>query len=473
MPDADTTHDLLQPADGLVTIIHGGDVVTMNAAREVLVGGAIVVAGATIVAAGGTTELRARYPRAAHVDVTGCVVTPGLVDAHQHLTADPLLRCCIPDLIDSTTAIGSWAIPLHAALEPGDDETAAMLASVEALTNGVTTVVEAGTVAHPDRVAAALRATGIRAAIGVWGWDVGDGPHVAPAAEVLARQRDLVETYRDDPLIDGWVTLVGHDLASDDLLTGAADLARTLGTGMTMHLSPTRADPDAYVARTGRRPVQHLADLGVLGAHLLIAHAVWLDDDEIDLVLRTDTAIAACPWAYLRLGQGVTQRGRHHEIVARGGRLALGCDSGNAGDAIDVLRAAAAMVGIARDAALDPLHLGADTAFALATIDGARAVGMNDRIGSLEPGKQADIVVHRTDTPAWSPRGDTALQLVWGTDGRTVRDVWVAGRHVVADGRVTTVDTVALATEATERRRHLLARAGVSITSRWPHVDAR
>ncbi len=269
------------------------------------------------------------------------------------------------------------------------------------------------------------------------------------------------------------MTLVGHDLASDALLAGAADLARARHTGMTMHLSPTSSDPERYLARTGRRPCAHLDDLGVLGDHLLIGHGVWLDDDEVDRVLASRTAIAYCPWAYLRLGQGVCAHGRHAEIVERGGRVALGCDASNAGDTIDILRTAAVAAGIARDTRVDPTRFGAHQAFELATIAGAEAIGMADRIGSLEPGKQADVVVHRTDTPGWTPRGDVGLQLVWGTDGRSVRDVFVAGRHVVADGRVTAVDLDELRELATHRQARLLARAGLDVPHPWPHVDAR
>ncbi len=214
----------------------------------------------------------------------------------------------------------------------------------------------------------------------------------------------MVEAYPSGGLVEGWVTLVGHDLASDALLAGAADLARELGTGMTMHLSPTSSDPERYLERSGRRPVEHLDDLGVLGEHLLIGHGVWLDDAEVDLVLSSGTAIAYCPWAYLRLGQGVFANSRHAEIVERGGRVALGCDAANAGDSIDVLRTAALAAGIARDARLDPTRFGAHEVFALATIGGAEAIGLGDRIGSIEPGKQADLVIHRTDTPGWSPR---------------------------------------------------------------------
>jgi len=337
----------------------------------------------------------------------------------------------------------------------------------------VTTVVEAGTVAYPERVVAGLEAVGLRGTIGTWGWDIEQGPFAAPADEVLDRQRAVVERWPAGGLVTGWVTLVGHDLASDALLVGAADLARKLGTGMTMHLSPTSSDPERYLARTGRRPVVHLDHLGVLGPHLLLGHGVWLNDDEVELVLESRTAIAYCRWAYLRLGQGVTKAGRHAEIVERGGRIALGCDASNAGDVADILRAAAVAAGIARDTRIDPERFGAHTAFELATIAGAEAIGMAHRIGSLEPGKQADLVVHRTDGWGWTPRGDVGLQLVWGTDGRSVRDVVIAGQPVVRNGRCVTVDADAVWREAAGAQRDLLGRAGITVPHRWPVIDAR
>jgi 5-methylthioadenosine/S-adenosylhomocysteine deaminase len=364
-------------------------------------------------------------------------------------------------------------VPIHSQHTGDDDELSATLCAVECAQNGVTTVVEAGTVAHPQRVAAAMMSVGIRGTIGTWGWDIEEGPFVGSAAEVIDRQRAVVEAFPAGGLVEGWVTLVGHDLASDQLLVGAADLARSMGTGMTMHLSPTSSDPDNYLARTGRRPVTHLNHLGVLGSHLLLGHGVWLDDEEVDLVLATRTAIAYCPWAYLRLGQGVTRAGRHVEIVERGGRVALGCDAANAGDVTDILRAAALAAGIARDARLEPERFGAHQAFEMATITGAEAIGMSDRIGSLEVGKQADIVVHEATDWGWSPRGDVGLQLVWGTDGRSVRDVFVAGNAVIRDGRCVTVDAAALRREGQARQRSLLDRAGITVPHVWPHVDAR
>jgi len=238
---------------------------------------------------------------------------------------------------------------------------------------------------------------------------------------VIDRQRAVIDTDFGE-LVTPWVTLVGHDLMSDELVVAASNLAREHGTNLTFHMSPSSSDPEQYLSRTGRRPFEYLADLDVLGPELLVAHGVHIDDAEVAHIVESRTAIAACPWAYLRLGQGTTQRFRHLDLWRRGARLALGCDSENAGDVVDVLRTAALFAGLAKDVAVDPTVFSAHDALELLTIRGAEAIGMADRIGSIEVGKQADIVLHDRTTLSWQPHSDdVVLQLIWGSDGRSVR----------------------------------------------------
>ncbi len=455
-----------------VLLITGGDVVTMNPRREVLAGGAVAVRDDRIAAVGSTSAVRAAHPGAPELDASGCIVTPGLINAHQHLTGDPLVRSCIPDLLAPGESIFSWSVPLHAEHTPDDDELSATLTAAQSALCGVTALIEAGTVANPDRVAAGMATVGVRGTVGTWGWDIDDAPFAAPAGEVLDRQREVLAAHPPGGLVEGWVTLVGHDLASDELLVGASDLARGAGCGMTMHISPTSSDPESYLRHRGVRPLVHFNRLQILGRHLLLAHGVWLDDDEVELVLATESAIAYCPWAYLRLGQGVTVAGRHLELARRGGRLALGCDAGNAGDLPDVLRAAALAAGLARDMPVDPEGFGAHDAFELATIRGAEAIGKEAEIGSLEVGKLADVVVFDCGASAWTPHGDVALQLVWGSDGRDVRDVLIGGRPVVRDGLCATVDIDELRVTAAAAQRDLLRRAGIEVPHTWPQVPA-
>ena len=464
-----------------VDLLVAGDlVVTMDPERRMLVDGAVAIDGGRIVDVGprtGPDGLDHRVAAREVVGGSGSLVLPGLVNAHQHLTGDRLVRSSIPDDLTSGEAIFTWAVPVHTAHTPDDDELSATLALVEAATNGITFTVEAGTVAHPERVLAAYDRVGVGGTLGSWGWDVAGLSWSGDVAHVLERQRETLALAEGHERVHGWVTLVGHDLMSDELAMAASELARRAGAGLTFHLSPTPTDADAYLARTGRRPLVHLDALGVLGPHVLLAHGVHLDDGELDVVLRRDVAVAACPWAYLRLGQGVTSAGRHPELLQRGGRLALGCDAENAGDAVDVLRAATLIAGLAKDTQRDPTRLGAHAALELATIGGAHALGLADEIGSLEAGKRVDVAIVDTTRPEWVPRStDPVLQLVWASDGRAVRDVVAGGKVVVRDGRCTTVTTherAELAARAQAAQRRLLESAGLDPNPRWPSHGGR
>ncbi len=442
-------------------LIHGETVVTMNEARDQLTNGAVVVHDGRIVAVTTMADATDRFEPATTMGGPDTAVIPGLINAHQHLTGDRLLRSTIPDDLGLGDALTQWALPAHAAHTGDLDELSATLSLVEAATNGITYTVEAGTVAHPERVLAAFDNVGVGGTLGSWGWDVGDGPHAGNVDEVIARQDATLRLTAGHPRVDGWVTLVGHDLMTDELVVAASEFARTNNTGLTFHMSPSPADAAAYLARTGRRPLAHLAHLGALGDHLAIAHAVHIDDSEIDAVLDHDVAVVSCPWAYLRLGQGITRSFRHRQLLRGGGRLALGCDSENAGDSIDILLTARLFAGLVKDSTGDPTQFTSGQALALATIDAARAIKMHHEIGSLEVGKRADVVIVDTTGPIWTPHADDPIiALVWASDGRSVRDVVSSGRIVVRDHACVSIDLGSLVIEAQQAHHELVSRCG-------------
>ncbi|MDA3032814.1 MAG: amidohydrolase family protein [Actinomycetota bacterium] len=445
-----------------------GTVVTMNPQREIVANGAIAVDGNTIALVDNFDTVRAIYPDAVVTGSPSDLVLPGYVNGHQHLTGDRLIQSSIPDNLAPGDAIFTWVVPVHAEHTGDDDELSATLTLAESLTNGITTTFEAGTVAHPDRIARAAERVGARLTIGTWGWDIEHGPFTGSVDEVIERQTAALDLVTG-PLVSSWVTLVGHDLMSDELVVAATALARERDVGMTFHLSPSTSDTDSYLARTGLSPLVHLDSLGVLGPHLAIGHAVHIDDDEVDLLIERRSAVVSCPWAYLRLGQGLSRKFRHLDIWQRNGRIALGCDAENAGDMVDGIRAAALFTGMAKERDLDPTVFGAHDALELLTIRGAEALGIDDLVGSIEVGKQADLVVHDRTRVEWIPASpDPVLQLIWGSDGRSVRDVYVAGEHVVAEGELVTVDIRALTDDAVAAGAALRKRSGVESVSRWP-----
>ncbi len=453
-----------QPIDRIIC----GTIITMDPQRRILGDGAVALAGDLIAAVGARDEILATTSCQTITGTATDLVVPGYINGHQHLTGDRLIQSSIPDNLAPGESIFSWVVPVHAVHTPDNDELSASLTLAESLVNGVTSTFEAGTVAYPDRVAAAAQKVGARVTIGTWGWDVDEGPFAGSVDEVIDRQRQLLN-QEYGPLVSSWVSLVGHDLMSDELAVAASELSKGHDAKLTFHISPTTSDVESYLARTGKRPLVHLDELGVLGPHTVLAHAVHLDDDEAQRVLASQAAVVSCPWAYLRLGQGITREFRHLQLWQASGRLALGCDSENAGDSVDGLRVAALFTGLAKDCSIDPTIFGAHEGLELLTIKGAEALGVADQVGSIEVGKQADLVVHDRTGVSWPPVArDPVLQLVWGNDGRSVRDVLVAGQVVVRDGKVLGLDLETAAAAAAEAAEDLMVRADIEPTSCWP-----
>ncbi|HWD24069.1 MAG TPA: amidohydrolase family protein [Acidimicrobiales bacterium] len=441
-------------------VVAARSLVTMDANRRVLEDAGVAVSGSRIVDIDSRSELRERYPGARWVDEPRGIVAPGYIDAHQHLTGDRLVRSMIPDSLTAEQAIFQWAVPIHVAQRREDEQIAAALACVDAIRNGVTTIVEAGTVASWDAVAESMIETGIRGTVATWGWDLPGAPFSSTPEVALDNLAAVLDAYPPSSgRVRGSVALVGHDLVSDELYRDAASLARDRGALLTFHLSLAEAEVSSFERRSGKRPVLHLADLGVLGPGVLISHALHLGEAELDALLAHDTALAYCPWTYFRLATGAVGSSRHLEFLGRGGRVAFGCDSENSGDLIDVLRTAAVACGIERDRAAAPGAFDSARALEVATIGGARAIGRGEDIGSIEIGKRADLVVHRPDRHPIA--GDPVLELIWGTDGRSVVHVVIDGLVVVDDGRVTTVDVPDLVRRAERARTDLLGRAGI------------
>ena len=451
-------------------------------------GAAIAVRGDRIMEIGPAPALLRRYPRASRLGGSGIIAIPGMINAHHHLTGDRYIRAALPPgeappppSVEGTGAevqrgyVASLGLASHAAHTAEDTEVVATMSLLESVGNGITFTVEAGSVEHPASLLAAYDRVGVGGTVGTWGLDRDLPRWALPAGEVIERQAAVLDLTAGHPRVHGWVALVGHDMMSDELVTAASALARERGTGITFHISPNGRDAERYLAATGLRPLVHLERLGVLGPHVLVGHAVHIDDEELAVLLRTGTAVAYCPWAYMKLGQGVSRFGRHADFFERGGRIALGCDSDGAGDAIDILRAGALAAALARDTRLDPVGFGAHEALEMATIRGAEAIGLAHDLGSLEPGKRADIVLIDTTGPAWQPLSvDPVQQLVWGSDGRSVRHVVASGRVVVRDRRhalLADCELQAAADAMLRHRQRIHREIGLEPRARWPRMQ--
>ena len=254
----------------------------------------------------------------------------------------------------------------------------------------------------------------------------------------------------------------------DGGVEAARAFADQYGTGMSFHMSPAKLDPEGFLAEFGQRPMVHLAELGVLGPDVAITHCVQVDNVELGVMAEAGVSVAHCPTTALKVSYGVTQVGKMPEMAMAGINLGIGTDGNNASNYSDLMRATYLVAGLFKDSRTDPQMFPAEKAYEMATLGGAKAMCAEDEIGSLEPGKKADVVLHDTDRPEWRPLLNVMNQLVWSADGRGVHTVFVDGRKVVEDGRMTTIDEERFWARCQEAGEAIATRSGLPDKAKYP-----
>ena len=445
------------------TLLLGATLITQDAGRRIVRDGALAIRGDRLCAVGARSDIAPVCAAREVVDARRFVITPGFVNGHVH-TTETLIKGFIPEDVGFADGIWRWSVPLYQLQSPAEQGLAARLSAVSMLRSGTTCFLEAGTILALDEVFADLATTGIRGRVGRWVLDRASSPDQEQAALTDRALRLLEEELRRFPggagqRLAAWPLLIGHSTNTDELWRAASELAVRHGAGISAHMSPTEGDPDWYLAHAGRRPVEHLAALGVLGPRVNLVHMVHVSEAEVALLAATDTHVTHCPGAALKGAFGLSSCGRFPEMLQQGVTVMLGTDGA---DHADLMRAMTLAASIFKDARRDTGLVHAQRALDLGTLHGARALGLEDDIGSLEVGKKADFVLHDIDRPEWRPLLDPVAQLIWSADGRAVHSVWVDGRRVVDDYRCTLVDEEALYADAQRAAEDITTRSGLS-----------
>jgi cytosine/adenosine deaminase-related metal-dependent hydrolase len=271
---------------------------------------------------------------------------------------------------------------------------------------------------------------------------------------------------RADGRIRAWPLLLGFGTCSSALMQGARALAERHGVGWgMMHFAshPSRRTSD-------RVPLAELDALGVLTSRTKLAHMVYVDEADIALLARRGVKVSHCPTAGLKHTKGLAAHGRFVEMLDAGVCVSLGGDSGNGSNHFDMLRLMYLAATIYKDARLDVGVMPPERALEMATRLGAEALLLGDAVGSIEPGKRADLTLYDLDTPEWRPLLNPVNNLVYAATGASVRTVLIDGRVVLDEGRLTTLDERALYERAEALARQQIARAGLAIESKWPVI---
>ena len=444
-------------------------VLTLDGQRRIIQDGAILVEGGRIARVGKAAELQGvRADRI--IDGRHLLITPGFFNGHMHISYAHPVRGIFPDEQASPLV---HVFNLQAAMTEEEEYHATLLGLVELVRNGTVCFLDPGSTKFPDACLQAYEDAGIRVVLGEAVTDQ-EAPWKLPrypAAEAVARTISFLEKWngRLQGRIRAWAMPFSHETCSAGLLQALKRVADEHRTGLTLHHnSGTKARQDS-VARHGYSPTAYLESIGVMGPNLLLAHCLGLDEAELDSIARTRTAVAMCPVTAAKGGRGVPEHGRMPELLARGVKVALGCDSPNNSNHLDIVRTMNMAAIQYKDARQDTRQIPAETALEMATRHGAEAMGLGDELGSIEVGKKADLVAFDTLRPEWQALWNPVNNLVYNADGRSVHTVVIDGRVVVDAYRQTFVDEPRLFARVQEIGERLQARTGVTFPrSRWP-----
>ena len=394
------------------------------------------------------------------IDCAGLVILPGLVQAHIHL-CQTLFRGLADDLsLETWLAKRIW--PLEAAHTDSSIHASAMLGAAELLLGGTTAILDMETVRHTDAAFEALETIGLRATAGKCLMDAASNP------ATLREKADKALTESSD-LCARWHGAAGGRLrycfaprfapsCTGALLRAVSDLAEKAGAVIHTHAAETLLELDTVKRETGHDELAYLDSVGISGPRTALAHCVWVDKDGIDRLARQGTNVVHCPSSNLKLGSGLAPI---PEMLAAGCRVAIGADGApcnNRLDGFEEMRLAA----LIQKPRLGPETMAAAQVLEVATLGGARALGLEHEIGSIEPGKCADLIALDLDGPHAQP-GDADLvsRIVYSARAADVRHVIVAGRVVVRDGELKTGDLGEIRSSANKEARRLRRAAGV------------
>jgi len=421
-------------------LIHNGTVLTMDAAGTRVDGGGVAVKDGRIVDLGSDARLRS-FPAEETLDARGGIIMPGLVNAHTHLPMS-LFRGLADDL-PLEQWLNEHIFPAEAAhIRPDSVALGARLSIAEMLLGGTTTCCDGYFLAN--WVAEAVEEAGLRAVLGQGVIDF-PAPGVSDPKENIQAAKAFVEQWQArSPRIRPSIFCHAPYTCSAETLKAAKQAADEQGVLFQIHAAETQSETRICRETHGCSPVQYLDRLGLLNRRTLLVHAVWVDKTDIGIIARRAARVAHCPESNMKLASGIAPI---PDMLAAGVTVALGtdgCASNNDLDLWGEMDAAAKLHKVQR---LDSTVMDAGTVLRMATIDGARAIGLDREIGSLEIGKQADLIVVDTNQPHLAPLYHPRSHLVYAAHAADVCHVLIAGRPVVRDRQLQTMDRDALIRE--------------------------
>jgi 5-methylthioadenosine/S-adenosylhomocysteine deaminase len=422
-----------QATQAVDLIVANGIVVTVDSARRIVNPGSVAIRGNRIAAVGPAAQIAADYQARETIDVPGRVVMPGLINTHTH--APMVLYRGLGDDLALMDWLQKYIFPAEAkTVSPAFVRTGTNLAALEMIQSGTTTYVDM--YYFEEEIARVTKRAGLR---GVLGQTIIEFPvpDAKSPAEGLTRTEAFIREFQQDDLITPAVA--PHAVYTNDAatLTRSRDLARKYGVPLVIHLAETAAETPLSLARHKARPVAALEALGMFTVRVIAAHAVWIQPDEIQLLKQRRVGVAHNPESNMKLASGTAPVPAYLDADVA---LGLGTDGAASNNDLDMFEAMRQAAFLHKLQTSDPRVVGARIALDLATIGGARVIGREQELGSLEAGKLADVIVVRMDRARQTPMYDPISHLVYTTRGDDVATTIVNGRVLMRDGKVLSLD---------------------------------
>ena len=422
-------------------VIVNGIVVTVDGSNRIINSGAVAIDGTDIVSVDTTENVRRQFRGRQTIDAAGQVVMPGLVNTHTH--APMVLYRGLADDLALDQWLTKYIFPAEAkTVSPEFVRAGTRLAVLEMIESGTTTY--ADMYYFEDEIAKETKAAGLR---GVLGQTVIQFP-VADAktpAEGLARAEQFIRAFKNDPLITPAVA--PHAIYTNDSATlkAAREMSVRLGVPTLIHVAETQSEAMTAKERGSGTVVSYLDSIGFLGPGVVAAHAVWVNDGDMALLKSRGVGVSHNPVSNMKLASGIAPVKAY---LAAEVAIGLGTDGAASNNDLDMFEAMRAASFLQKVATSDPTAVSAGTAVRMATIGGARALGMDKQIGSLEPGKRADVIIVGMNAARQTPMYDPLSHLVYVTNGDDVQTTIVNGRVLMRDRKVLTLDRAAALRDA-------------------------
>ena len=409
-----------------------GMVLTMNSGEQKFAHGFVSIKDDRIISLGPMASLSSTDIPKKTIDAHGGIVMPGLVNAHTH-AAMTCFRGMADDL-PLMTWLNDHIFPAEARLDHDKVFFGALLACAEMILSGTTCFSDM--YLFEDAVAMAAKNSGIRAVVGEVLYDF-PSPNYGPIEKGFEYTEMLIEKWKDDPLVTIAVEPHSPYLCSPELLKKASRIALDNRIPLIMHLSETKNEVEKIKERYGKTPVTHMANLGVLTPNLLACHCVVLTNEDMDLLHQYDVKVAHNPESNMKLASGVAPIPK---LLKKGVCVSIGTDGCASNNNLDMFLEMDTAAKLHKVSTGDPTVMDAKTVLKMSTIDSAHALGLSDSIGSLEPGKKADLIVIDTQKPHLTPMYHPESHLVYAARGSDVNTVIINGKIVMEDGKLNFMD---------------------------------